>query len=320
MNIKKIFDTLIEIGIDNDPRGRDFVYNELEELKTEYQNLSDKEKEYFDISCLKNPYPDSRIYNFVSEYDISNIFVGIDIETQELLLCDTLKNRGEKIDLVITHHPEGMGLNGLSDVMNMQTEILHKMGIPINVAEKIISSRQGIVGRGILPVNYSRAIDASRLLKLQFLGVHSPADNCVTSFLDKIFKEKSPRKLKDILDILLDIEEYKISKASNNAPCILSGDKNSSCGKIFVDMTGGTEGPIIAIEELAKSGIGTIVGMHLSENHLKKAKECNMNIVIAGHMASDTLGMNLIFDELENKLGEKFNYIECSGFKRITRK
>ena len=155
---------------------------------------------------------------------------------------------------------------------------------------------------------------------MQFLGVHSPADNCVTSFLDKIFKEKSPRKLKDILDILLDIEEYKISKASNNAPCILSGDKNSSCGKIFVDMTGGTEGPIIAIEELAKSGIGTIVGMHLSENHLKKAKECNMNIVIAGHMASDTLGMNLIFDELENKLGEKFNYIECSGFKRITRK
>lgn len=319
MNIHQIFNTLISIGIDNDPRGKDFVYSELEELKKEYEAFSEKEKEYFDIEKLTNPYSDSRIYNFISDCDIANIFVGIDIETQELVLCDALRNRGEKIDLVITHHPEGIGLNGLSSVMNMQIEILHKMGLPINISEKILSERQSLVKRGILPANYSRAVDASKLLKLQFLGVHSPADNCVSSFLDRLFQEKKPKRLKDILDILMDIEEYKISKKENNAPCIISGDKNSFSGKIFVDMTGGTEGSVSSIEELAKSGVGTIVGMHLSENHLKKAKECNINIVIAGHMASDTLGMNLIFDELEKRLGEKFNFIACSGFKRITR-
>jgi len=319
MNIYQIFSMLINIGIDNDPRGRDFVSNELEELKKEYDSFSEKEKEYFDIERLTNPYSDSRIYNSVSDCDIKNIFVGIDIETQELLLCDTLRNRGEKIDLVITHHPEGMGLNGLSNVMGMQIEILHKMGLPINIAEKILLERQSLVKRGILPVNYSRSIDASKLLNLQFLGVHSPADNCVSSFLDNLFKEKAPKRLKDILDILMDIEEYKISKKENNAPCIISGDRNSFSGKIFVDMTGGTEGSISSMEELSKSGIGTIVGMHFSENHLKKAKEHNMNVVIAGHMASDTLGMNLIFDELERRLGEKFNFITCSGFKRISR-
>ena len=36
--------------------------------------------------------------------------------------------------------------------------------------------------------------------------------------------------------------------------------------------------------------------MHYSEEHRKRAEELKLNLVIAGHISSDVLGMNLILD------------------------
>jgi hypothetical protein len=40
---------------------------------------------------------------------------------------------------------------------------------------------------------------------------------------------------------------------------------------------------------------------------------------LAGHISSDNLGLNLLFDKLEKKALEKFKFIECSGFRRFRR-
>jgi putative NIF3 family GTP cyclohydrolase 1 type 2 len=60
--------------------------------------------------------------------------------------------------------------------------------------------------------------------------------------------------------------------------------------------------------------------MHLSEEHFKKAREANLNAIIAGHISSDTLGLNLLLDRIQQKGGEEFDTISCSGFRRIKRK
>jgi putative NIF3 family GTP cyclohydrolase 1 type 2 len=60
--------------------------------------------------------------------------------------------------------------------------------------------------------------------------------------------------------------------------------------------------------------------MHLSEGHFKKAKEANLNVVIAGHISSDTLGLNLLLDNIEESAKQDFEVIACSGFTRIKRK
>jgi hypothetical protein len=39
--------------------------------------------------------------------------------------------------------------------------------------------------------------------------------------------------------------------------------------------------------------------------------------VIAGHIASDTLGLNLLLDAVGRRGG--FEVLECSGFKRVPR-
>ena len=67
---------------------------------------------------------------------------------------------------------------------------------------------------------------------------------------------------------------------------------------------------------MAQSGIGTVIGMHISEEHKKEAEAANINVVIAGHMSSDSLGVNLFLDELEK---QGIEIIPCSGLIRIKR-
>jgi putative NIF3 family GTP cyclohydrolase 1 type 2 len=85
----------------------------------------------------------------------------------------------------------------------------------------------------------------------------------------------------------------------------------------MVDMTGGTEGSKEAFERLARTEVGTIVGMHMSEDNLKEAEKNHINVVIAGHMSSDTIGINLLLDEIDKV--EPMEIISTSGFERIRR-
>ena len=85
-------------------------------------------------------------------------------------------------------------------------------------------------------------------------------------------------------------------------------------------MTGGTEGSKDVFDKLYRAGVRTLVSMHLSEEHFKKVKDANLNVVIAGHISSDNLGMNLLLDKVEEYAKQDFEVIACSGFTRIKRK
>jgi putative NIF3 family GTP cyclohydrolase 1 type 2 len=97
---------------------------------------------------------------------------------------------------------------------------------------------------------------------------------------------------------------------------VAGADKNRA-GKVLVDMTGGTEGSKEAFEKLSRTEVGTVVCMHLSEEHIKEAEKNHINAVIAGHIASDTIGMNLVLDALERH--GALEILETSGFKRVKR-
>jgi putative NIF3 family GTP cyclohydrolase 1 type 2 len=199
----------------------------------------------------------------------------------------------------------------------MQSDILNRFGVPINIAEGLMEGRIKEVERRLMPANHTRAVDAARLLNIPFLCLHTPADNMVASYLQQLFDEKKPYLVDDVLDILKGIPEYKNAGLHSIGPKITLGQKNRKAGKIFVDMTGGTEGAKDIFESLTTSGVSTIVGMHLSEDHRKEAEKNHLNVVIAGHISSDTLGLNLLIDGLTK--GESIEILDCSGFKRFSR-
>ncbi|OGW50210.1 MAG: NGG1p interacting factor NIF3 [Nitrospirae bacterium RBG_19FT_COMBO_42_15] len=314
MKLSGLYDYFIEKGIGLDPRGKTAVEKVLSKKNEDYNALKDDEKKYFDLEALKNPYADTRILNGDEGLDVKRVLVGIDIEVGEIMLADRLREKGEAVDLVISHHPEGRAYANFYEVMHMQADILNKFGVPINVAEDILSDRIKEVQRRVMPINHTRAVDAARLLNIPFMCVHTPADNAVTAYLQQLIDNKKPDTMKDVLEILKEIPEYQDAAKNNAGPNIMIGSKERRTGKIFVDMTGGTGGSKDAFEKLSQAGVGTIVAMHISEDHRKEAEKHHINVVIAGHIASDNLGMNLLLDGLT-----AIDAAGCSGFRRIKR-
>lgn len=318
MKLEKLYRKAVEIGIQNDLRGKEEIKRILKEEQEKHKKLKEDEIEFYDEDNLFNPFSDTRILNGNPKTDIKKIIIGIDMEVGEILLTYLLnKDLNQKIDLIVSHHPEGLALAKLYDVMKLQADLLANYGITISVAEQLMEKRISEIERRLMPVNHNRAVDVAKILGIPMMCIHTAADNCVTNYLKKTFDRKKPRKLKDLMKFLKDIPEYKKLTKLNVPPKIVNGSEESKCGKVFVDMTGGTEGSKEVFEKYANSGISTLVCMHLSEEHLKNAKKANLNVVIAGHISSDILGLNLLFDGIEKE--EKLEFVSVSGFERIKR-
>ncbi|MFZ5364314.1 MAG: NGG1p interacting factor NIF3 [Patescibacteria group bacterium] len=312
MNIKQIFDLGVQMGINSDLRGKTAVLKMLKRKKDQHENLNKEQKEEFDLEALTNPYLDSRIHFDSGKNPVKKIIAGIDMEGDEIFLADRLG-----ADLVLAHHPRGKALADLADVMHLQADVYAQYGIPINVAEAVQKSRIEEVARGVNPVNHYRPIDIARLLKISYINVHTPCDNLVANFLKKKIEAAKPEYVGDILKLLKEIPEYKKAIEQGAGPRLFTGHPENHCGKVAVtEITGGTEPSAKIYEKLSQAGVGTIIGMHLSEEHKKEAEASHINVIIAGHMSSDSIGMNLFLDELEKK---GIEIIPCSGLIRVKR-
>lgn len=316
MKVQEIFDLGLKLGIERDPRGSAGVKRHLARVKKAYDDLKPDDKALFDTERLLNPYPDSTIHVDDKKTAVKRVLTGIDINEAEILLASQLNERGKKIDLVISHHPEGKALANLHEVMDMTVDVYEQMGVPVHIAEKIFEERVKEVGRGVHPANHFQAVDIAKLLGINFMSTHTITDNLVDHFISGYLKNKKSETVGDIIKALSELPEYREAKRYGAGPRIIAGAPNHRVGKILVEMTGGTNPSPKVYEQLSQFGISTIVGMHMRDDAMKQAGEHHMNVIIAGHMSSDSLGMNLFLDELEKK---DIEIIPCGGLIRVSR-
>ncbi|KPJ71688.1 NGG1p interacting factor NIF3 [Parcubacteria bacterium DG_74_3] len=314
MKINEIHNLAIQKSIEADFRGRQGIERFLKRKKEEYEKLPEEKKEDFDKEALINPYLDSRVLNVAEDKEIKKILIGIDMEPAEILLAKEIGG----IDLIISHHPLGRGLAHLSEVMELQVDVLNQYGVPVNIAEGLMTERISEVARGVNAANHQRTVDTAKLLGFNLMCLHTVCDNLAAKFIkDRVEKEDSLMRLEDLLSFLKEIPEYKTATKIGAGPKIFVGKEKNRCGKIAItELTGGTEGSPKLYEKMAIAGIGTVVGMHISEEHKKEAEASHVNVVIAGHMSSDSLGINLFLDELEKR---GIEIIPCSGLIRVSR-
>ncbi len=313
MKIQDIQNLAIKMGMEADFRGKEGVEKFLNNKKRKFEKMSEESKKDFDKESLENPYLDSGIYNIAEDKEVKKILVGIDIGPEEILIAKELGD----IDLVIAHHPVGKGLAQLADVMELQCDVCNYYGVPINVAEGLMRERISEVARGVNSSNHQRTVDAAKILKINLMNSHTPCDNLAAKFLKDLVEKKNPERILDLIELLKEIPEYKEAMKIGVGPKIFVGSAENRCGKIALsEITGGTEGSSKLYEKLAQAGVGTVVGMHISEEHKKEAELAHVNIVIAGHISSDSLGVNLFIDELEK---QGIEVVPCSGFIRVKR-
>ncbi|MCL4397449.1 NGG1p interacting factor NIF3 [Patescibacteria group bacterium] len=313
MTLEDIYLLGLKMAIAADPRGKAGVEKYLARIKKEYEELPEKQKKYFDKENLVNPYVDSRILLGNRNKVIKKILVGIDIYTGEVVLADRLGG----VDLLISHHPEGESWSALHEVMDLNVDILGSYGVPVNVAEHLLGERMGEVRRRISPANHQQNVDAARLLGFAMMCAHTFTDNLVYDFLKKLFEKEKPETVGEVVDLLMTIPEYQEATRGKAGPMIFVGDAKKRAGKVApIEITGGTEGSPQIYEKLAQAGVGTIVGMHASEEHRKESEKYHVNMVVAGHISSDSLGMNLFLDEIER---QGVQIVPCSGLIRVKR-
>jgi hypothetical protein len=316
VKLREIYETAVRMGIEADPRGKQGVEEHLERMRRRHDKLPAHLAPLADPLDLTNPFADTRIYVGDPETEVATLLGGIDMNPGEILLADRLREKGVPVDAVYAHHPEGWGLTKLDDVMEVQADIWAQFGVPIQAGEKFISERMDEIKRRLMPLNYDQAIDVARLLEVPFFSAHTPTDNLVVDYLTRFFAQREPKLIEDVEKALLDIPEYRIAAQKGAGPYLGKSARDARAGRIWVDMTGGTEGPKKAIEKLADAGVGTIVGMHMGQEMRDEAEKHNMHVVIAGHMSSDSVGINLFLDELERN-GVKT--IATSGLIRVHR-
>ena len=318
MTIQQIYELAIDMGSKADPRGVAGVKAALLRAKKDYEDLPDKKKKFFDKESLKNPYADSRILFGDPKTKIGKIITGIDITTGEVVLVDRLNQKGEKIDLIIGHHPEGQALAALDEVMDLQVDVLSKLGVPVNISEGLLNERINQVKRGLGPANHFQSVDAARLLNIPFMVIHTIWDNLGYNYLSSYLAKKKLETVGDVIDAIEEIPEFAEARKHGTGPKLTSGSRKNRAGSIAVTgFTGGTSGSKLIYEKMANAGLGTIVEMHMNESHHEEAKKHHLNTIVSGHMASDSLGANLFLDELE-KRGVKV--IPFSGLIRVKRK
>ena len=316
MKVAEVFDLAIKLGTAADPRGQKGVARHLARMKKQFDRLSAKEKEFFDKEKLTNPYADCAINFDDGKTQVKRVLAGIDIGGSEILLASQLNERGKKIDLVNAHHPQGKALANLHEVMEMFTDVYIQNGVPTHIAEKVTEERLKEVGRGTHPINHFQAVDVARHLGINFINTHTITDNMVDKFVGDYLAKRKPDTLGDVVECLMELPEYQQAKKNGAGPKIIAGAPNHRVGKMFMEMTGGTNPSPKIYEQFSRFGISTIIGMHMRDESMKNASDVHMNIVIAGHMASDSLGMNLWLDELEKR---GIEIVPCGGLIRVSR-
>mgnify|MGYP000888400469 CR=1 FL=1 len=316
--LKDIHQFFIQQGIIEDLRTKSQIRAHVLSVQKKYRGLKGIEKKFFDKQDLSNPYADTRILYTGQDRPIKRIFVGVDIGIGELLLVDSLARKGQRVDCVLAHHPLGVGLAGLGEVMGLQAQMLEALGLDKTIAEKLMQKRIEEVDNSIHGENHLRVVDAARQLDIPLLCCHTPADNHVARYLQCLMDRQKPKTLKHVVDLLLKEPEYQSALTVKAGPRIIVGKPGDKAGKCVIDMTGGTEGSKEAFARLSQAGVQTLIGMHMSENHLKQVKNEYINVVIAGHIASDNLGLNLLLDKLARRVSG-LEIIEGSGFRRVRR-
>lgn len=230
---------------------------------------------------------------------INKVMIGLDIGVSDLLLAKQLG-----ADLVIGHHPvTGGPYVNFSEVMLRQIDCMVSQGVPINIAQRALAKRKESVEIARFVGNYDRVLQAARLLEMPFMNIHLPADivteHVVAGFLHDRFGERPKAVLRDVAAVLKGIPEYGQALTE---PVIRAGSPEHYAGKIFVAMAGGTSGGAAVAKAYFEAGVGTLVVMHMPESDIKEIREQNLgNLVVAGHMASDSIGLNKIIGVLKDR-------------------
>jgi hypothetical protein len=246
--------------------------------------------------CADTP-PDSQVY---LDGEVHRVYVGIDVDVAELLLAKTLG-----VDGVIAHHPIGSRARlGLPAVIERHEAQMRVAGIPEPIAHEMMLARQRPVAHALHTTNYDRVVDAARQLEMPMMNIHLAADMIGRRFFIDFVNRVTDGKTTPVGNLIDELKTIPEMEASLVQPELWLGTPENPVGLWVVQMAAGTNGGAPVYRTYYEHGYDTILAMHIDERDLHELEQLqrpSANLVITGHMPSDSIGMNRVIAALEQR-------------------
>jgi hypothetical protein len=243
------------------------------------------------VGWLRMP-PDSAIH--VKGNSIHRALITVDVSTSELILA---KNIG--CDVVIAHHPIGVSSMEFHRVFDRHTQFMIQNGVPDNEARNAVSRLKRRIQIRSHATIYKQIVDTAGILKMPLVNIHQPCDEFMRRIiLEKIKDHKHHHKISDLLKLIDEIPEF------NNAvsrPIVALGSAKSNVGRIALVLAAGTNGGYPIAKLYYEHGVSTVIYLHIDPTDAAKLNDEKIrgNLVILGHLAGDSIGLNALADKIE---------------------
>ena len=246
-----------------------------------------------ELAGLDKAPADSAIY--VKGKDIKKVLFGIDAGASELLLAKQLG-----YDAVISHHPKGgLAVIDFHKVFRKHIQQMVEAGVPKYEAEIAVEKKMKSLEVEMHTRNYDHTVDLARLLKMPYMNIHMPLDEIGRRAMIQKIRDGTDRdtKVGDVISTLNELPEFKNAKTKIK---VRLGKFSNSAGKTVVSHGAGTNGGYEIARTYFKYGVQTLIYIHIGTTDLEKLQaECMGNLIVTGHIASDSVGINPLITELE---------------------
>jgi len=222
--------------------------------------------------------------------DIARVLFGIDLKAPELALAKELG-----FDCAISHHPIG-GPSTLNfhQVLERHIDQMKRAGVPDDVAEQTM--RNTIEDRRVLSsmTNYDHDPSVAKLLDMPYLNIHTPLDEIGRRRMAEAVAELAPTT--SVAELMTHLRQ-SFGEFRNAATEIEQrvGLSTNPIGQAVVSHGAGTNGGYPVAKAYFDHGIDTVIYIHCRPGDAKRLVEEygeTRNLVVTGHIASDSVGIN----------------------------
>jgi putative NIF3 family GTP cyclohydrolase 1 type 2 len=225
---------------------------------------------------------------------IKKILFAVDGGTAEIAAAKSLG-----YDAFVAHHPMGPARLRLHKVVGRQTGFMVEKGVPKKVAEAATEELVRRIEVRSHPSNYLQDVDLARRLGLPLMNIHLPIDQVTRDFLLNAIQRSGAKTVGDLIERLETIPEFAHAKTRIEARM---GSKSDPLGRWVLVFAAGTNGGYPVAKAYFDSGIDTVIYLHVDYDELVRLRrEGRGNLVVLGHMAGDSIGINLFLKELRKR-------------------
>lgn len=220
---------------------------------------------------------------------IGHILLGIDVGAAELFIARQLGYHA-----VLAHHPAGYA-GPFWEVYRLHVGQMAAAGVPRAVAEAAVAERIAGFEAASQRENYDHVASVARLLETPFLNIHSPLDEVgrriMQATVDAALANDPAATVADLRAALSRLPEFAAARTQMQ---VALGGWDAPAGRVVVSHGAYTNGGYHVARAYLTHDIDTLCCIHFPHEDAQRlaAEGARGNILVMGHIAGDSVGIN----------------------------